>query len=198
MHSHHLDLAVFAIVLGSAIVMTVLAVGIGLRLRRGKFGGPARDQWQAARRRLSWNDQYRVWWATARRRPTGSAELAPAQLAYARYVRDFGQRSPAMTSRWFRAGLAGLYAVLAVFWLAVAVGQGQMRAFHWILGGLYAVTGLLWVLLVPWSMARLPGRMDRLQKQIHDRHGELPACRALLPRRQIGRSMANLSDARTF
>jgi hypothetical protein len=174
-HRHHFDIAVFGIVLGSAIIVTVISVLAGLRLRRRVFAGTARDEWQDARRRLDRKARVRVWWATMRRRPVGSLALAPAQLALSFYAQDTAERTPLVSKTWARWGLPVLYGVLAINYAVQAILQAASRTFDWVFCILFTCLALLWALYVPRSLARQPQRMGQLREEIKTRHGELPA-----------------------
>ncbi len=133
------------------------------------FDWPPLYEWQQARRPLRRIDQWRVIWATYRNRPARRAELAEAQLAYARCRQARAQR--ALDRRrpgWQVVALVGQGIVVASF-AALAAAHSQQRALYSLLAAGQAVGALGNVLGLPGSLSRQVKRMARLQIQIEDR-----------------------------
>ena len=162
--------AIVLLTSGISLVVAVVIVAAGLRLRRRMFAGPAWDRWQDARAGLSRRDEFRVRRATMRHRPVSAPELVAPQLAYLGYARDTATRSPLRTKRWLRAAFPVMYALLSVSQLLIAVqhrpGPGQI--FDFALAGAFAALAVMWAVVMPRSLARQPGRLDRLYYRITD------------------------------
>ena len=165
--------AIVLLISGISLAVAVVAVAAGLRLRRRMFAGPAWDRWQDARAGLSSRDQRRVRLATMRHRPISTPELVAAQLAYLGYARDTATRSPMLTKRWLRAVFPVLYALLGISELITAMQHrpGPARIFDFVLAGAFAVLAVMWAVVVPRSLARQSGRLDRLHDRITDPTG---------------------------
>lgn len=174
-HGHSAAVMVTIIAAGVVLWVIVMAVAmrVGLSMRRRIFSGPAMDEWERARQRLSWTDQWRVGWATMRRRPVDRVELALAQLARARFAQHAAERSLTRhRSVWIASAI--MFAVLGTGWI-IAGGLGSgMRVFHLALGVLYLALALAYVFAVPRSLARQPARMRELRAEIVRRHGRMP------------------------
>jgi hypothetical protein len=168
---NNIDLsAVLGVIVGAALACAVIVL-VGVRMQRRIFAGEPLDQWQRARRKLSFADQWRVTWATARRRPTDRAELAPAQVACARFRQDAAERSPLMRRRWARIALPAAYCLPALVYLVAAfIEHGQQRVFSIAMAVLFAAIGVGWAFLIPRSLRRLPDQMTRLRSRIEDRY----------------------------
>lgn len=165
--------AIVLLISGISLAVAVVTVTAGLRLRRRLFAGPAWDRWWDARAGLSRRDQRRVRWATMRNQPVPAPELVAAQLAYLGCARDTATRSPLRTKRWLQAAFPALYALLSAGQLIAAVQHrpGPARVFDFVLAGAFAVLAAMWALVLPRSLARQPGRLDRLYDQITDPTG---------------------------
>ena len=79
-----------------------------------------------------------------RRRPVATAGLAPAQRAYICYARDTAERTPWMTSRWFRTAFGLLYGLLAVSMAVEGIPQSQARIFHFAVAAVWGALAILW------------------------------------------------------
>lgn len=136
-------------------------------------GAVAWDRWQEARTGLSRRDQLRVRKATMRHRPVSAPELVAAQLAYFGYAHDVATRSPLRTKRWLRAAFPAMYALLSAGQLITAVQHrpGPARVFDFGLAGAFAVLAAMWALVMPRSLARQSGHLDRLHDRITDPTG---------------------------
>lgn len=176
MHHGH-SLAAVVTVIAITVVLCLIVIGvsvvIGRRLQRRVFSGLAMDEWQRARQRLRWADQWRVGWATMRRRPVDRVELALAQLARARLAQDAAGRS-LTRFRWLWRALAILYTVQGAGWIIAGAVGSRMRVFHLAEGLLFAAVALVWVFAIPRSVARQPARMRELRAEIVRRHGRTP------------------------
>ncbi len=165
--------AIVLLTSGISLAVAVVVVAAGLRLRRRMFAGPTWDRWQDARAGLTSRDQIRVRRATMRHRPVSAPELVAAQLAYLGYARDTAGRSPLRTKRWLRAAFPVLYALLAVSQLTIAIqhGPGPGRTFEFVLAGVFGALAVMWAVVVPHSLARESGRLNRLHDRITDPTG---------------------------
>ena len=162
-----------ALVVGIIVVFAVLsflaALVIAMRGRRKVFAGAARDAWERARRDLSHDDEFRVRRATMRRRPVDDAALAPAQLAYSRYVQYTAERSPLL--RWpLRAAMIVIYGGNSVLQIVMAVTETRSRPFHLALGVAFAVLTVMYGPLMSRSLSRQPARMRQLRAQVTERY----------------------------
>ena len=162
-----------ALVVGIIVLFAALsflaALVIAMRGRRKVFAGDARCAWERARRDLSRGDEFQVRRATMRRRPVDRATLAPAQLAYSRYVQYTAERSPLL--RWpLRTAMIVIYAGNAVLQIVMAVTETQSRAFHLALGVAFAVLTVMYGPLMSRSLSRQPARMRQLRAQVTERY----------------------------
>lgn len=180
---HHDPGHVTVFLIGAAtgvIVATAVLVVSRPRVQRRMFAGPRLDAWQQARRQLGWADLWRVIWATQFNHLTSRATLAPAQLAYARYLQDAARRSIERQSRpglWkgFRLTTAAVLGFTAIGWWATAAMQshGSARVFPYVAAAWSACCALYTALAVPMAWRRLVKRMARLQAKIEDRYAIL-------------------------
>lgn len=174
MHHGQFNVAVFLIVVGVTLLVMAISVAAGLKLRQRVFSGPARDEWEQARRQLLPKEHYSVRWATMRRRPVASARLAPAQLALTCYAQDTIRRTP-LRRRWLRIGIPVCYLVAGVPQMTLGLRDHQLGILHLALGVGYVVLALAWPLVLSWSMGHGAERMRKLRADIVQRYGDVPA-----------------------
>jgi hypothetical protein len=167
---HDVALTVAIIVL-VVVLSTGAALVTALRRRRKLFAGSARDDWERARRDLSYADQLQVRRATMRRRPVDHAALAPAQLAYSRYVQHVAERSP-LRRRPVLAALCVIYGGNAVLQLVLAVTETDLRAVHLVCGAGFAALTVTYGPLISRSLVEQPRRMRRLRALVRERYPE--------------------------
>jgi hypothetical protein len=172
-HSVAVDVTIIAAAVVVCLIVMGIAVSVGLRMRRRVFSGLAMDEWERARQRLSWADQWHVGWATMRRRPVDRVELALAQLARARFAQEAAERWLTRRRRLWIVPMI-IYAVEGAWWIIMGVLESNARIFHLVLGALFAALALLWLFAVPRSVARQPARMRELRAEIVRRHGRMP------------------------
>ena len=167
------DVALTVVIIALVVVLsTGAALIIALRKRRKLFAGPARDDWERARRDLSYGDQMQVRRATMRRRPVDRAALAPAQLAYSRYAEYVAEHSPLRRGE-IRVALTVIYGGNAVLQIVMAVTETQSRAFHLVLGAAFAMLTVMYGPLISRSLARQPPRMRRLRAHVRERYPDV-------------------------
>jgi hypothetical protein len=165
---HDVALLVGIIVLFAALSF-LAALAIAVWGRRRVFAGAARDAWEQARRDLSRGDEFQVRRATIRRRPVDHAALAPAQLAYSRYVQYTAERSPLL--RWpLRTAMVVIYGGNSVLQIVMAVTETRSRALHVVLGVAFAVLTVMYGPLMSRSLSRQPARMRQLRAQVAERY----------------------------
>ena len=153
-----------------AVFFGGIALVVGVRIRRRVFAGPARDDWNLARRDLSSVDQLRVVWATSFYRPVGRGRLALPQLVYTRYAQDTAVRTP-MKRTSFQVGFAALFLVLAAVEAADGVAS-HGYALRFVSAGCCLVVAALFGLVVPRVARRAPMKMRRLRREIRERYPE--------------------------
>ncbi len=135
------------------------------------FDWPPLYEWQQARRPLRRIDQWRVIWATDRNHLVGRAELADAQLAYARYRQARAQRALDRQRRrrgWQVVALV-LQGIAVAGFTALAAAHSRQRVVYSLLAAGQALGILGNVLESSRSLSRRVERMARLQTQIKDR-----------------------------
>jgi len=153
-----------------AFIVSGSAMLIGLRFRRKLFAGPAREAWDQARHGLTRGEQLRVQRATKRRHPVSRAALAPAQLAFSRFVEDVAERSP-MRRRAGKVAMTVVYLSMAAEELAFGAAEGPPRGvFYLVFGSLFAVLAVVSAPLISRSLAQQPARMRRLRIEVRRRY----------------------------
>jgi hypothetical protein len=170
------QVTVFLIAVLATVVLGILVALIRPMVRKlFFFDWPPFYEWQQARRQLRRTDQWRVIWATRRSHPVSGATLADAQLAYARYRHASAQRSAQRLRRrrGRRVSLAAISVVFAGSWAVAAAAQSQQRITDSVAAAGAAMATLAGA-LDPWSVRRLIKRMARLQREIEDRHAQVP------------------------
>ena len=153
-----------------AVFFGGIALVVGVRIRRRVFAGPARDDWNLARKDLSSVDQLRVVLATSFYRPVGRGRLALPQLVYTRYAQDTAVRTP-MKRTSFRVGFAALFLVIAAVEAADGVAS-HGNALRFVGAGCWLVIAALFGLVMPRVVRRAPVKMKRLRREIRERYPE--------------------------
>lgn len=126
-------------------------------------------EWQQARRPLRRIDQWRVIWATERNHPARRAELAEAQLAYARYRQARAQRALDRRRPGWQVVALVVQGITVAGFAALAAAHSQQRALYSLLAAGCALGALGNVLGFPWPLRREVKRMARFQTQIKER-----------------------------
>ncbi len=163
-----------AFLIAALVVVGVIILVALLRPLASKlffFDWPPLYEWQQARRPLRRIDQWRVIWATDRNHLVDRAELADAQLAYARYRQARAQRALDRQRRrrgWQVVALV-LQGIAVAPFAALAVAHSQQRVVYSLLAAGQALGILGSVLESSRSLSRRVERMARLQTQIKDR-----------------------------
>ena len=136
--------------------------------------GAARDEWRAARRKLSYREQRRVTRATRRGELLGATELVPAQRAYLAYVRHIRGRTLAAVGRAIRIVFPVLYMLMAVGWVIDGLGHPRDVIITFILIGLCAVFAVGSAIWPPRFLRYRLARLDQLHTQASILSGAVP------------------------
>ena len=137
--------------------------------------GPLQEQWHEARRGLTSAQRRELWWANVHHRPVGRPDLAPAQLAFARYAVDSYRRTPMVRHRWIRIAVPALYLVGAAFQLIPALFSPHVHIVNLIAGGIFLVLAATWSYVVVRGLRKAERRLTDLQQQLHRQHGQTAA-----------------------
>lgn len=172
MHHSHPNLAVFFIVFGGTLVLMVVVMAFARRWQQHRNAGPLQEQWYEARGALASQQRRELWRANARRRLVKRPELAPAQLAWARYTAESFRRAPIVRRRWLRIMFPVVYLALAAMQLGLAYSGPHVDVFSLISAACFLELALFFTYLARHGLRKAERRIDNLRQQLQYRFGQ--------------------------
>jgi hypothetical protein len=168
---HHIGSDVVISVMFCIILILALVVVVTVVVQRRRLSGDEFDEWRRIRRQLSPADRRRVVFATGRQRLVDRADLAQAQVAFARVRQVSAERAPYVRNAWLQIAFPAFYGIAALGDVAAAVTeQGSQRVLSFAVAAIFAACGVMWATFIPRSLRTQADRMARLQRRIEERY----------------------------